>query len=400
MSIQQYKQNQKVRELGIIPKCDCCGCSACCAACPAGCIEMQADAEGFLFPVITDTRQCTSCKKCEQVCPVRNAAQQIARRPDFPAAFAVINKDEQVRRQSASGGVFSLLAEEILANHGVVFGAAMSVDCTRVEHICIKDKAELYRLRSSKYMQSDMGTCYQKAKDFLVAGRQVLFSGTPCQIAGLKSYLGADFPNLFCVDLICFGVPSPKVWKRYKKYREEREGSEIIRSDFRNKSSGWKNYSMAVQYKNGAEYCASHKIDLYMQSFFKNICLCQSCCHCKFKTVRRISDLTMADLWGVDRILPEWNDDKGISLLLEQSEKGQLLFDTVKEHSRYCQIDVETAVKINSMATKSGEMHPKRKQFFRNLDRLPFDELMRRYSKRPTTLKAAVKKVLRKLGLC
>ena len=233
-----------------------------------------------------------------------------------------------------------------------------------------------------------------------MAGRQVLFSGTPCQIAGLKSYLRADFPNLFCVDLICLGVPSPKVWKRYKMYREEREESEIIRSNFRNKTNGWKNYSMAVQYKNGAEYCASYQTDLYMQSFFKKICLRPSCYDCKFKTVHRISDLTMADLWGVEHILPEWNDDRGISLLLVHSEKGQKLFDKVKIHSRFCQIDRETALGFNLAAIKSAGMHPNRKRLFRDLEQLPFDELMRRYSKRPTTLKSAVKKVLRKLGLC
>lgn len=389
-----------MQELRIVPKRDCCGCSACCVACPTGCIEMRADVEGFLFPVITDTQQCISCKKCGQVCPIRNATQQIALSPNLPVAFAVINNDEQIRRQSASGGVFSLLAEEVLANHGVVFGAAMSVDCTRVEHIWIEDNAELFRLRNSKYMQSDMGACYQKAKDFLVAGRQVLFSGTPCQIAGLKSYLRADFPNLFCVDLICFGVSSSKVWKRYKMYCEERENSEIIRSNFHNKTNGWKDFSMALQYKNGTEYCASHKTDLYMQSFFKKICLRQSCYHCKFKTVHRISDLTMADLWGVEHILPEWNDDRGISLLLVHSKKGQKLFDEVKKCSRFCPIDRETAIRFNSSAIKSAGMHPNRKRLFRDLEQLPFDELMRRYSKRPATLKAVVKKVLRKLDLC
>ena len=203
--------------ISITSKQNCCGCFACANICSNGCIEMHADEEGFLYPSV-DTSRCIQCGLCKQVCPILHSYNEI--RGMSPAGYAVINMDEKVRLASSSGGVFSLFAEQTIRDGGVVFGAALSKDCGSVVHIEEDSLSELAKLRGSKYVQSSIGDAYIKTQNALKKGRKVLFTGTPCQIEGLHGFLRKKYENLLCMDLICHGVPSPKVWKKYVCFRE------------------------------------------------------------------------------------------------------------------------------------------------------------------------------------
>ncbi len=372
------------RYMNIVPKDDCTGCGACCAGCPVDAIRMEPDEEGFAYPVMVDKSLCTNCGRCARACPVRRAKtappEDGTRQPAFYAASA---QDETVRYASTSGGVFTLLSRQVLAAGGAVFGAALSEDLRRVEHICVEDETGLERLRKSKYMQSSTGGCYRQVEALLRAGRQVLFSGTACQIEGLKSYLGRDHEGLYCADVFCFGVPSPKLWERYVQYREEKAGAALRSVTFRDKVSGWTNYSLTMAFDDGAVRSETQGEDLYMRAFLQRVALRPSCYHCAFKGTCREADVTLGDLWGAGEILPEWDDDKGVSLLLVHSGKGQALFEQAKGHCRWQAVDGEAALAHNPMAVRSAIRPPQRDELFLALDRMPFDELVEKYARKP-----------------
>ena len=290
-------------------KIDCCGCHACAQICPQHCITMQPDAEGFLYPQIDETA-CIHCNLCEKVCPILQSLEEP--KDKTPAAYAAINKDDDIRRQSSSGGVFTLLAEYILAQGGVVFGAAMADDQRSVRHIAVETPEDLAALRGSKYLQSTIGNTYGEAKQALQAGRKVLFTGTPCQIEGLKSFLqGREYPNLYCMDVICHGVPSPLAWQTYVSEQETRAGVPARRTFFRHKKYGWKTFALLLEFSNNKAYECVLSKDAFMQAFLQNACLRPSCHACHFKKLNRVSDITVADYWGVQNQQPDMDDDKG-----------------------------------------------------------------------------------------
>ena len=336
--------------LEIKNKIHCSGCSACAQACPKQCIAMRADAEGFLYPVI-DQEICIDCGRCERVCPILHPTAEPENKA--PQAYAAYNKDEQVRLQSSSGGVFTLLGEEILAQGGVVFGAALTQGCRKVRHIAVEDKKGLALLRGSKYLQSEIGNTFCEAQDALKKGRKVLFSGTPCEIEGLKSFLGKEYENLICVDLVCHGAPSQKVWEKYVSYQENRASAPAQRALFRYKKYGWKRYSILLEHSNNTAYEQIFSKDLFMQMFLQNLCLRPSCYSCAFKKVNRVSDITLADFWGCEQVCPDLNDDKGLSLILVHSVKGKALFEKIG--SKLCSraVDCAEAVKQNPSFTQS-----------------------------------------------
>lgn len=221
---------------------DCCGCSACVSKCPAKCIELKEDEEGFLYPEVNKVL-CMDCSLCEKVCPTISGEFENDRRP--LASYIAYAEDLSVRLESSSGGLFSLFAENIIVNGGIVFGAAFDSDWT-VRHTAVDLKNELNRLRGSKYMQSRIENTYKEAEKFLKSGRKVLFSGTACQVAGLKTYLGKDYENLYTIDVLCHGVPSQRVWKLYLEEQEKRNDSHVKMVSFRWKNTGWKNYSLKL----------------------------------------------------------------------------------------------------------------------------------------------------------
>ncbi|WP_444659808.1 Coenzyme F420 hydrogenase/dehydrogenase, beta subunit C-terminal domain [Caproiciproducens sp. R2] len=359
--------------LSILEPQNCCGCYACYSSCSKGCITMQSDREGFWYPQINQI-ECINCGHCEKVCPILH--KEIVN--NIPEAYAAYNKDENSRMKSSSGGIFTLLAENIIDHGGVVFGAEFN-DKFQVCHSCAETKSEFEKFCGSKYVQSRIGETYKEAKTFLDDGRIVLFSGTPCQIGGLKSYIGKEYDNLFCQDIICHGVPSPKVWEKYLAYREGGSGTSVRRISFREKNESWKRYSVSFQFNDNTEYRVTFDKDLMMQGFLKNIYLRPSCYHCRFKGVNRQSDITLADFWGIENILPELFDDKGTSLIFLNSQKGQDLFQQINERMISCHVDIQKAVKNNTAAHQSVLQSSKRDAFFKDLDKLPFEVLMKKY---------------------
>ena len=349
---------------------NCTGCHACASVCPESCITMESDKEGFWYPNIDKTK-CVNCKLCEKACPVLSV-HPVAD-GDTPAAYAAYNKDEKTRLDSSSGGVFSLLAEKIISDGGVVFGAAYN-EKFDVEHIAVDTLDDIYKLRGSKYVQSKIGESYKQAKRFLEAGRKVLFTGTPCQIAGLKSILGKDFDNLYTQDLICHGVPSPLVWQKYVKFREKRSASSTRRAFFRHKKYGWKTFSVLFEFSNNTEYMKSHGVDSYMTGFLRNWSLRSSCYNCHFKGLRRQADITLADFWGIENVCPELDDDKGTSLIVIHSEKGRKLLDSVSSHIVYKDVDLNTAKNWNPSIAVSVEKPRERAFFIRKLKNKDFEK--------------------------
>lgn len=359
-------------DLEIKEKKDCMGCYACYNICPKNCITMESDSEGFWYPKM-DYDKCIRCKMCIKVCPIINKVVV----ENEPLAYACYNKDENIRTESSSGGIFTLVAEEIINNGGVVFGVGFD-EAFNVVHSYVESNEELCRFRGSKYVQSRIGNTYKQVKYFLEQGREVLFTGTPCQIGGLKSFLGKDYDNLFCMDNICHGVPSPKVWRKYIDYREKKSGSKIKKIDFRLKNQGWKDYSVSFLFENNTEYCKKYSKDLYMRAFLKDVCLRPSCYACEFKTLNRESDITLADFWGIQKILPDMDDDKGTSLIFVNSLKGQTMFEKIKDKIISKEVDINQAVYFNSAAIKSVKLNPNRENFFEKLDELDFDKLVDR----------------------
>jgi len=378
---------------------NCTGCYSCSSICPEHCIAMQSDSEGFWYPT-ADRDTCVECGLCEKVCPMQRKAEV----KNDPQAYACRNKDESVRLLSSSGGLFTLIAGQIISNRGVVFGASFNHDFT-VSHSYVETMENLEGLRGSKYVQSKIGDTYKQIKGFLSQGQLVLFSGTPCQIGGLKAYLQNDYEKLFCVDIICHGVPSPEVWQKYVAYREKRAKSPTRRISFRRKDEGWKRFSVSFSFENNTEYLQTLDKDLYMQAFLRDICLRPSCHACNFKTLHRQSDITLADFWGIQHILPEMDDDKGTSLLLLNSNSGKKMFECIKNQIVYQEVGIIQAIAYNQPAIKSALQNPKRKTFFKELDQMPFDKLVSRHCTDTAIVRAKkrvkfmVYSVLKSLGL-
>lgn len=328
----------------------CSGCHACSSACPQQCIAMAPDADGFLRPVI-DAARCVDCGLCKRVCPIERPREE--REP--LGAYACICGDEAVRLRSSSGGVFALLAGEVLRRGGAVVGAALDSQCA-VEHIVAETPEELEKLLGSKYVQSRMDGVLCKTRDLLRTGRLVYFSGTPCQVSGLKAFLGKAYPNLLCQSVVCHGVPAPLVWDKYLDFvcaKHSKARGELQSVSFRDKATGWKAYSLKFTFRDGS--CVRHSLrdDWFMRAFLSDVCLRPSCFDCRSKSPWRESDITLADFWGVDRVLPEMFDDKGTSLVVVSTPQGQALLESVRDKMQCVPADLQAALAYNTAATGS-----------------------------------------------
>lgn len=362
--------------LEIIDKSKCSGCHSCANICPKNCISMEPDDEGFLYPKIA-TEHCVSCALCEKSCPIISP-KQIEKRQNDIIAYATYTKNEEIRLNSSSGGVFTEIASYIINNDGVVFGAAFDDDFS-VSHKYVENIDELSIFRGSKYVQSAIKNTYKKAKEFLDNGRMVLFTGTPCQIGGLYSYLNKEYTNLITQDFICHGVPSPSVWQKYLDYQRKKKRSEINNVSFRDKTSGWKRFSMLCDFENGDRYIRVLNKDPYMQSFLSNNCLRPSCYNCSFKGQERKSDITIADFWGIQEIKPEMNDDKGVSLVFVSSAKGHKIFDAISKKLVIETVNIDEAIKYNPSAIKSVKMPQKREVFMKSIKNKGFIKTTNRF---------------------
>lgn len=312
----------KIEEMIKQKNSDCCGCEACANICPKNAISMIRDAEGFAYPKI-NSELCIKCGKCDATCPSLNFHEKFAEK--LPKVFLAINPDEKVRRHSSSGGIFSALSDLVLNDGGIVFGAGFDENF-HVVHTSAENFDELENLRGSKYVQSQIGDIYRRIKKELSTGRKVLFSGTPCQCTGLKSFLGKDFENLLIVEIFCHGVPSPEIWEQYIDYRGQ--GHEIVDVDFRSKRVGWNlNSLFQITFKDCGRYTSRASKEAFMQEF--SLCTIQrpSCHECKFRFPNGQGDISIGDAWGIKNFAPEMNDGRGTSIAVIHTSKGQNFID-------------------------------------------------------------------------
>lgn len=355
-----------MQEIVVANKCT--GCGSCMSVCPKDCISMSEDDNGFLYPHINND-VCVNCNLCKNRCPVLNEVKA----NETGKAYACINTDEKIRSESSSGGMFTLIAEYVIEQGGVVFGAALDENM-EVYHSEASTKIELRKFRGSKYVQSKIGDTYKRAKKYLDEGRMVLFTGTPCQIGGLYASLNKKYENLITQDIICHGVPAPKVWRRYLKYQLKSHQSDNTKEvRFRNKDNGWLKYSMKIDFDNGKEYKMPFVKDKYMNAFLSELCLRDSCYECSFKSMERQSDITLADFWGVNEIMPEMFDDKGTSLVVVNTKKAEDIFTSISDKVKVMEVKIEDAVRYNPSMYKSVVRHPKREKFLEMIDVMSFD---------------------------
>lgn len=362
----------------------CTGCAACAAVCHADAITMLPDAEGFTQPQ-TERAICTGCGLCRRVCPVGGTAPSsaTAQASEPRQVLAAWHQDSALRSQSSSGGVFTALAQEILSRGGAVVGAAFDEEMA-VCHRLVQDPAELSRLRGSKYVQSHFAPAlHRQIRDLLELGRPLLFTGTPCQVAGLRGYLMRPYDTLYCCDLVCHGTPSPLFWRRYLLHSQGKEKG-IAGYSFRDKRTGWKQSQVRLDLTDGRSRLSATLADPYMVAFLGNYSLRHCCYHCQFTKTSRYGDLTLADFWGVTGRYPEYDrDDRGTSLLLANSEKGLALLDACGASLFLGAADLETAVAGNPMLVRPSHRPAQRDTFYRDLSALSFPALVRKYRLAP-----------------
>lgn len=347
----------------------CTGCGACIASCPADAISIELDKNGFCMPVI-DEAKCISCGLCGATCQSR-----LSWRNKRITAFIGKNQDCQIQRQSTSGGIFTALAEETIKRGGVVFGAAFDEGLT-VRHIMAETVEELSALRKSKYVESETGDTYRRAKELLDGNRWVLYSGTPCQIGGLLAYLGKRYDNLLCVDIICHGTPGQGIWKAYLDSLKGGNG-QIEQFEFRDKSRGWSNMNSSYilrdeNSRDGEKYILPSASDGYMQGFFNTEILRESCYHCDFRGEWGVSDITLGDCWGYDRLVGKAPDETGESVAVINTKRGAEAFEAVRD--RLCvekEIDVNELRKYNRNLFLNPSYTMKREAFFKRLEEDP-----------------------------
>ena len=351
----------------ISDKTECCGCNACSQICPLGCIDMQEDSEGFLYPKV-NLDVCIDCKLCEKTCPILK--QNENRKPI--TVYAAKKTNEDVRIQRSSGGAFSVLAEYVINHQGVVFGAKFD-DKWDVVHDYTETLEGIKSFRGSKYVQSFIGEMFVKVKEFLEQNRLVLFSGTPCQVAGLQRFIGKNFDNLITVDFVCHGVPSPQIWRIYiaqlKNQIEPTINDNIIIKNisFRSKALGWSDFSFAVDYftsndANIKTICESHSKNVYIKGFLNDIYLRPSCYKCPTRNLKSGSDITIADYWGIQNISPHFFDDKGVSLILVNTIIGENIYNKLSLDSILTNFN--DALMYNKSIVKSVVKPRSRKTFF------------------------------------
>lgn len=339
---------------------DCTGCGACVYVCPQKCIKLVDDEQGFLHPKI-DEKKCINCNRCVTLCPINVQENQSN---SIKKAIVAYAKDDGIRKSASSGGIFALVANYILEKNGVVVGAAMTSNYKSVNHVAIFEKDKLGVICGSKYVQSQMRDIYLLMKQQLEFGKLVLFVGTPCQVAGVKRFFGEKYENLFLIDLVCHGVASPNVWRDYVEWIQQKKDAKIVELNFRNKCTGWKNYSITMRMENGKNYCKEARKDLYLRGYGANLYLRESCYNCHFKSLSRQGDITLADCWGIDKIMPEMFDNKGISLVLTNTEKGDVLIRGIESGINKSDIDIEKAVKYNMSTIKSAKKPERYSQFW------------------------------------
>lgn len=362
--------------INVVKKSDCSGCYSCANICPKDCIKLEADHEGFEYPAI-NKEKCINCHLCEKVCPVIN---EVKAEKIETIAYACRNKNEEVRKNSSSGGVFTLLCEEVIKSGGVVFGATFDENF-EVKHIYAETLEECEKLKGSKYVQSKIGNTYRQAKEFLNQGRLVLFSGTQCQIKGVNLFLNKEYDNLITSEIICHGVPSPKIFKLYKDNLKNQYNSKIKDIRFRDKTLGWNKFSYVTEFENNKIYSKTLHEDIYMKGFLHDLYLRPSCYECRAKNFVSNSDISLADYWGVEKKHLEFDDDKGVSLVLVNTKKGKDIFEKISSSMEFIKTDIDYAINNNPCIIRPIKYNKNREKFFKAVEGKNLENSIRKYTK-------------------
>lgn len=357
----------------VLEKERCTGCTACMNNCPKGAITFEEGNDGFKYPVINQDK-CIDCGLCKKICPVLNTKEN----KSINKCYVAYNKNINERLNASSGSLFSTIANYILDKKGIVVGAAFD-DNNHLKHIAIEKKKDLEPLRKSKYLQSDLGNIFKYIKE-QTKTRKVLFVGTPCQVAGLKSFIKKS-DNLITIDLFCHGVPSPKLFKKYIKELEEQNNDKLINYDFRDNSTGWDSYSNKITFKKSTIIELQTK-NKYMNLFLSDIALRESCYNCNYKLGNKYSDITLGDFWGVKEHYPEMYNKEGVSAVIINTDTGKELFEEISNELEYKKCDINKIISGNPSLINSSKYPKKREDFFNEIDELSIDVLCKKYKKR------------------
>lgn len=356
---------------------DCTGCTACFSVCKKGAIQLQEDFKGFIHPII-DTGRCVGCGMCSNACPILGTHQYIATKQ---SGFACWSKDSEIRKNSSSGGLFTELAKYILDNNGYVVGAALGEDL-QVEHVIIDSSEDLYRLMGSKYVQSNTVGIYNKIATLLKSENRpmVLFSGTPCQIDALRHVLKKDYANLYTCDVVCHGVPSPGLWRNYIKWVEEKNNSKLVDYNFRWKKVSWTFFHSRKSFENGKTIYSDWFRDVWLRLFLSNKGLRSSCYNCRYANMNRPSDITLADFWGFQsQNKKDKKNDKGISLVICNTEQGNQIFERIKEKIVYFERDIPTIRRSQQSLSKPWGKPVGSDTFWKDYSMCTFDEFLKKH---------------------
>lgn len=339
----------------------CYGCRACEQICPREAISMHPNQEGFIYPTI-DQKKCIDCGLCEKVCPTQDINKEKLLHPEKRRVYAAWNSDLSSRLKSTSGGLFFVLASKVIVDGGVVYGVTMD-DSMTVTHVRVTNLSDLIKLRGSKYVQSDTRDTFGLVKKDLLEGIEVLYSGTPCQIAGLRGFLQKDYPNLFTIDLVCHGTPSPMIFRKHIEYLDNNEGH-IKSFLFRDKKpSGWRAY-VSYEFDTGIKkYCTTEN-DFYFHAFCAGWFNRKSCFLCEYSQAMRVGDITLSDFWGGENTIKALRIQRkyGYNLVICNTQKGQNLFNNVLDHIECLETDMEIA--------KKGDVrlrHAEKKPYLRDI---------------------------------
>lgn len=362
----------------------CTGCTACINLCPKKAIVMKEDKNGFKQPVI-DQSKCINCGLCKKICPVLNTKYC----KSISECYVGYNKDKNERLNASSGSIFSLIADYILENNGIVVGASFD-DNMHLKHIAIEKKEDLNKLRKSKYIQSDLENIFLYIIEQLKR-KKILFIGTPCQVAGLKAFIKNN-DNLITIDLFCHGVPSPKLFEKYIKELENKTNDKLIDYDFRDKSTGWDTYSNKAVFEK-KEIKELYNNNDYMNLFLSDIALRESCYSCNFKIGNKYSDITLGDFWGVKKHYPEFYNKEGVSAIIVNTEYGKKLFNIIKENIEYKKCDIDSIICGNPLLVYSCKKPKNRDNFFDDIDKLNMNKLCNKYKHKQGFIKIIFNKI-------
>lgn len=386
--------------INISDKSLCCGCNACIDVCPKDAIKLEVDIEGFWYPHV-DLSKCIDCGLCEKICPELHIED--LKKNDYPKpahTIAAINKNLRVRWDSTSGGAFSALAEYMYEQGGYVSGAVYNKDFS-VKNYISNNPEDLAKLRSSKYLQSNAEGLYKEIKGLLKKGEKVLACGTPCQMAALRSYLMHDYDNLIIVDFICRGVNSPKVYRKYLDSLERKYGGKVIYVKAKNKELGWRNLTRKVIFDNGKVYYGVLMDDDFRRGYHTNVYCRPSCYVCKYKGFPRISDITIADYWGIEKIDKNLDNNIGTSMILLNSKKGIKYFENIKDKLEWEETSFESVIPGNAALLQPiSSSTIDRRQFFEDLDNGTFEEVTEKYfplNKNKLSIRRKIKSTLKEI---